>query len=100
MAHGLQVFNSSGQLTLDVSDRLTRLHSVVNVSVPAYTGSTRAGTVAITGMTTDGTWYMVSEYSQTDAMQKLVCTANSGYFDWYVATTMGAGTVRVSVFRV
>lgn len=46
MANGLQVFNASGALRLDVSDRLTRL------VYSAIVAATASGTATVTGITT------------------------------------------------
>lgn len=46
MAHGLQVFDASGNVRLDVTDRITRLVHSAEVS------ATNSGTATVTGITT------------------------------------------------
>jgi hypothetical protein len=38
MTQGLRVWNSSGQLTLDVTDRVTRQIEAISVAIPPNTG--------------------------------------------------------------
>ena len=52
MSYGLQVFDANGGVMVDVVDRLTRIHSVYSVTVPANTSTL----YLVAGMTNDGTW--------------------------------------------
>ncbi len=52
MAYGIRVFDASGNVMIDVVDRLTTLHSTYNITVPVN-GSVY---VPVTGMQNDGTW--------------------------------------------
>lgn len=52
MSYGLQVFDTNGTVVVDVIDRLTRIHSVYSVVVPANTSTL----YLVPGMTNDGTW--------------------------------------------
>ena len=52
MSYGLRVWDPSGNMTLDMSDRATRFYSRHVVSVPSE-GSV---TVPVTGISTNGTW--------------------------------------------
>ena len=52
MSYGLQVFDANGGVVVDVVDRLTRIHSVYSVKVPANTSTL----YLVAGMTNDGTW--------------------------------------------
>ena len=55
MSYGLRLYNTAGDLELDVSDRLTRFHSII--SVPAL-GAGGSLFIPISGMSTDGTWFL------------------------------------------
>lgn len=57
MSHGLRVWDASGNLVLDVQERISRIHGVYtvpNVSIPAN-GSYL---FPVTGMVDDGTWFV------------------------------------------
>lgn len=60
MTQGLQVFDASGVIVLDVTDRLTRF--IVSGSYQAPTGSSSFPTVfvPVPGMANDGTWIAVA----------------------------------------
>ena len=53
MSYGLRIWNSSGGLELDITDRITRFFAAYSYSIPAF-GSV---TVSIPGYSTDGTWF-------------------------------------------
>ena len=57
MAYGLQVFNSSGTLVIDVSDRLPRYVSNGLTGSLAYNGFVD---VTVTGMTNTDTWIVLA----------------------------------------
>ena len=54
MSHGLRVYNSSGQITLDLTDRLARF-----IGTFSYPPIPARGTVtfSVPGITNDGTWF-------------------------------------------
>ena len=57
MSYGLQVFDASGGVVLDVSDRLTRFYADYSVSItpgqPVY--------IPVPGMVDDGTWAVIPQ---------------------------------------
>lgn len=53
MSYGLQVWDAKGNLTLDISSRITRIHS--QVSVPELI-SAASKAISVTGIIDDGTW--------------------------------------------
>jgi len=53
MAYGLQIWDAAGKLLLDIEDRISRIHGIYSVTIPAY--PTEA-TIYIPGMVNDGTW--------------------------------------------
>lgn len=52
MPYGLQVFDASGGVTVDITDRLTRFHSDYTATIIGGGSSD----IAVTGISTDGTW--------------------------------------------
>jgi len=57
MDYGLRCFDSSGNVTIDITDRLTRFHSDYSVSL-SYNQTT---TIAINGFVDDGTWVVICD---------------------------------------
>lgn len=73
MSYGLQVFDASGGAVLDVSDRLTRLHSEYTVTLaPGQTVF-----VSVPGMNTDGTWAIV--YNSFDLNYISITMVTNGF---------------------
>jgi len=52
MSYGLQLFSATGALMLDISDRLTRVHSTYNLTANGNTSTF----YAVTGVVNDGSW--------------------------------------------
>lgn len=55
MAYGVEVYNALGEKILGVDDRCPRIHGTVTIPAVGPRGTT---TVAVAGMTTDGTWFV------------------------------------------
>jgi len=75
MAYGLRIFNASGVVRLDTTDRVARY-------VSHHTGTLANGsstTVAVSGLSDDGTWEMLCE-SDGSGATKMVGTIGSGSF--------------------
>lgn len=81
MAYGLQVFNSSGTLVIDVSDRLPRYVSNGLTGSLAYNGYVD---VTITGMTNTDSWIvlaiMSSPVSADDPTSGFTVVKSAGSF--------------------
>lgn len=58
MTYGFQAFDSAGNITIDVTDRLTRFHSDYTVSVQGNGGTTN---LTITGYSSDQSWLIVCD---------------------------------------
>ena len=58
MAYGLETFNAAGVAVIRVTDRLTRIHSVINVG--PISGGGNSTSVSVSGISTDGTWAVLS----------------------------------------
>lgn len=67
MPAGLQVF-SGGVVTVDITDRLTRIVGVYTVSAVRGSWTTQA----VSGMVNDGTWAVVVAGSQLDASSRII----------------------------
>ena len=52
MAYGLRIWDASGILALDISDRITRVHSIHSLSA----GPNTSTFYAESGVTADGSW--------------------------------------------
>ena len=52
MAYGLRIWDASGILALDISDRITRIHSIYNLSA----GPNTSTFYAVSGVTANGSW--------------------------------------------
>ena len=59
MSYGLRVWDTSGNLTLDITDRLTRFVSSTVVSFTT-TSPESDKYVYVTGLTNDGKWFVSS----------------------------------------
>lgn len=72
MSYGLEVYDrNSGQPTLTITDRLTRIHSRYTVSLVNTTWLS----VPVSGMTTDGTWAVLVHASMISVRIR------NGYFE-------------------
>ena len=56
MSYGLQLFSTTGALLLDISDRLTRVHSTYTLTVGPNTSSF----YAVSGVANNGTWAVMT----------------------------------------
>jgi hypothetical protein len=88
MSYGLRVWNSSGVVTLDIQNRITRFISQYNLVV----GGGATVTVSVPGMVNDGTWALY--YFNSAAS----CTIQSGSFSCFNSQTT-TNTLFVLVFR-
>lgn len=59
MAYGLRLRSPEGNLILEISDRITRLHSTGTYQAPEWTGNYPRVEIAVPGMRSDGTWFVV-----------------------------------------
>lgn len=57
MSYGLRVWDASGNITVDVTDRLTRFFAVYSVSFTT-TSSEPDKYIYINGISNDGTWFV------------------------------------------
>lgn len=90
MSNGLRVWNASGVMTLDVSDRLTRI--VQNQDCSFAVGVTSVS-FAVPGYVNDGTWgFVVSR-----AIARLTISGQTFTLTRFSSTA--AETITVTVFR-
>jgi len=67
MSFGLEVYKNNGDVMLTVTDRITRLHSVITTAL-YFNGYSQA--FIIPGASNDGTWFMIN----SRVMSNLACT--------------------------
>ena len=94
MSYGLRVWNSSGIMLVDVSDRLVRAHGVYDVGV-VNAKSTK--TISVPGLNiSDGTWFYIVE----KASLYFNINAISGGFTVYNSYTQSISSVcKIYVIR-
>ena len=90
MSYGLRVWNSSGALTLDITDRITRYISThpfsMRIPVDQWNDNYSLD-VPVSGITPDGTWFVVGDYEYQSGTEEFSYAIFSGY-------------VRVSIYSV
>lgn len=59
MSYGLRVWDASGNLRLDISDRITRFWGEYTISFTT-TSAESPKYISVPDMTTDGTWFVLS----------------------------------------
>lgn len=97
MSSGLQVFDGSGNVMLDVADKLSRIHATVSLSIPV---GTNGGTYTVSGMADDGTWFVFPEVD-ANGFSRVSVKVQSGGFQWGRGIyTEGNVTVTVYVMRI
>lgn len=79
MAYGLQIFDASGNITLDTDYRCVRFAGFLSGNVTF--GS--PVTLSVTGLTNDGTWGYNNSTSQS----------------WAIKTTLNSGSITVQALR-
>lgn len=92
MAYGLQVWDESGQLVVDYTDRLGRANSTVVVGGLA----TRTGiTVSVPGFSTDGTWF----YCTSTADYAEITAQAGGFYVYNVSYYEPTTSFTIYIFR-
>lgn len=72
MSHGLRVWDSSGQIILDLTDRLGRYNSTITIaSLAARSGAS----YSVPGYALDGTWFLFIRSGSTTYLR---ITENAG----------------------
>jgi hypothetical protein len=93
MAYGLKVYDASGNVRLDTTDRECRY-------VGFYTGSVASSStsnIAVTGMSNDGTWG-INELSYSNFFLSIAFTSSG--FSVTNSNNSSAYTYKVQVFRI
>lgn len=95
MAFGIEVYNSSGVVTLSENDRMGRFYGSYEV---VGTGSVIAETfVTIPGMTADGKW--IAYGGGADIGSDMMVRMASGGF-YYRSFPNGIGTISGHVYKI
>lgn len=100
MSYGLRVWNSSGVLTLDISERLSQVISYGTATVPA--GS--YVNVSVSGMAQNDGWFVfvcpLNFYEPSDAgFNVLHPVIYNGYFRLNNSSSYESYAVKYTVFR-
>ncbi len=95
MSQGLRVWNSSGVLTLDITDRITKRHGVYTATIGA---SATSVTVSVSGMSNDGSWFAVLR-APNDWEQVCVSVISGGFKVWQTWADGVSTTYTVEVYR-
>lgn len=92
MSYGLRVWDAAGNVTVDITDRLTRIHGVYTLNVPANVSGWRS--FPIPGLTLDGTWGALIFYDF------IAFRLVAGNFQIFVTTPVAAArSYPFTVFR-
>ena len=90
MSYGLRVWNANGVLTLDITDRITRYISThpfsMRIPVDQWNDNYSLN-VPVSGIATDGSWFVVGDYEYQSGTEQFSYTIFSGY-------------VRVSIYSI
>lgn len=91
---GLRCWNSAGQLTLEVSDRLARYHGSISVG---SIGPRSSGNYSVPGYALDGRWFIFLRSGSMSWMQVTEQVNNINVFnaDYYYAR----GNLVIDIFR-
>lgn len=94
MSYGLEVWNSAGVQTLDVTDRMSRIHGSYSGSIAfAATGDAylRPGTLTVTvpGITNDGSWLVSSV---------VIYRSNGTIFPFGFIPYINSGNVQLKIY--
>jgi len=80
MAYGVEVFNSSGNKVLELSNRVAHFVTTGSITIPA--GST--SNVTVSGLQNNDSWLVIiSDDVASTAFLSYVVTKYSGYFSIY-----------------
>lgn len=90
MSQGLRIRNASGQLTLEVTDRLARFHSTLALT---NIGPRATANFSIPGYSSDGSWFLYFRDGSTSYLRFAEIAGGLSVFneDWYQAR--GAGVI-------
>lgn len=86
MAYGLELMNSSGEVTLTITDRLSRIVGVYTMTMPVWNGNdVYSQFLSVPGMTTDGTWAIMV----TDTVSPFGVPRVTGWSSVWASITTG-----------
>ena len=106
MAYGLKTWNASGQLVIDVTDRLARFHGQYDIA--AMNSSSADQWISVPGFALDGTWfwqtlgYTAGSYRQdtpNDVGIQVIPSSGGFTIHWNSNRNGTYGPWRLYVFR-
>lgn len=95
MSYGIKVWDESGQLILDVTDRLARYHSTIVLSSIAKRTSS---TFSVPGYALDGTWFFFIRTQSTSYLKISEISGGFSVFNESYTSALGSG-VTIDIFR-
>ncbi len=95
MSHGLRIWNSSGQLILEITDRIGRYNSTVTLSAIAPRGT---ASYSVPGYALDGTWFFFIRSGSTSYLRITENAGSISVFNENYYNNAGAGVV-IDIFR-
>jgi len=81
---------------IDTQDRLANYIATFTLSASP---STNSGTISVSGMANDGTWFVYSNLGTAGASADVYITINSGSFTWTRYDNVGTLTTKITVMR-
>jgi hypothetical protein len=96
MTYGLQVFDSGGNLEIDISSRLAKLIGTVQAVIPSqpYASSITYQTYTFMGISNDGNWFI---FGLTDGIG---ITINNNSFTLKIGGSAFPETLELMVYRL
>lgn len=95
MSNGLRVWDASGNIIVDITDRITKLvstHSFSKSLIADYYNSLVIHDVSVTGISANGEWFVqgITKSPQVDGYGQ-----NKAYYSYEIKT----GIVRVNIMK-
>ena len=94
--NGLKIFDDYGNIYLDTTDRLTRLHSVVTITAASNIGS---GVISVPGMVDDGTWWCVGGLSSWGMSPDVTLDIQTNQVVWTRYNILGQINTTITIMR-
>lgn len=94
--NGLQIFDDYGNIYLDTTDRLTRLHSIVPITAASNIGS---GVISVPGMVDDGTWWCISGLSSWGISPDVTLDIQTNQVVWTRYNILGPINTTITIMR-
>jgi hypothetical protein len=71
MPYGIRIWDASGNLTLDVTDRITRWNNTITLAANSIPINSFVD-FSVPGVTLDGTWFISAAFNTTSSLSGLM----------------------------